>query len=105
MARPVGANKEYTIAKKTVEQMLNLEKWVNDHFDDAQKILADIMLDPEASHSVRKGVAETIVGLHKEFYKRRKGLADSTIEEMEAEITQEERKDKPLICLTMNGGS
>ena len=103
MARPT---KEAARARDTVLAVTDLEDWVTKYAPDARKTLMDIMLDKSASATNRKGVAETILRLQAEFYKRRKGAAELTVEEADSIDRRDEVEENdgfPVMKLAYEG--
>jgi len=84
--------------------MLLLEESVGEDIDAAYAVLHDIIHDTEIpNNQIKRGAAESIIALHRHFYQKRKGVAEPTIEEMDAQKTSVKIKEKPLLRLTMTG--
>jgi uncharacterized protein (UPF0147 family) len=99
MARPRGSNRNYQVAKKTVDRMLDLEEWVVDDLEKAYQVLHLILHDETIpNNQIKRGAAETIINLHNKFYGVRKGQAELTVEELEA---QDIKDNEPILSLVM----
>ena len=100
--RRFGTNAEYRLHVETVDNQIEIERWVADNLTAALKFKTGVLAkDSKATPAVKNKVASEVMDFHGKFFSAIGGVAKPSIgpEREQAAIKEEAKTDGPLIML------